>query len=230
MGPGLYESLVTEELRLQLDQLADRLPSRERHLTSADAPNRIAWHLSMQVEAALRDLSEDDRVTVGAEVARALLQRLGELTRPEHASIPIEPATVLRAILRRRPDGTPDELSEPLIPVLDTTLLTNSPGEPSLWNQLRSEIESADGIDVVMAFIRRSGIGPLVESLRQHCRAGRPLRVLTTTYTGSTERAFWFLGPATYRGHVGEKPMAITWELHHELPGDLYAEFAAAVA
>ena len=28
----------------------------------------------------------------------------------------------------------------------------------------------------------------------------------------------------------GEKPMAITWELLHQLPGDLYATFAAAVA
>ena len=43
-------------------------------------------------------------------------------------------------------------------------------------------------------------------------------------------RAFWFLGPATYRGHVGEKPMAITWELQQPLPGDLYAAFAAAIA
>jgi hypothetical protein len=39
-----------------------------------------------------------------------------------------------------------------------------------------------------------------------------------------------FLGPATYRGHVGEKPMAITWELAHPLSGDLYTAFAAAVA
>src|SRR5690606_29191217 len=43
-------------------------------------------------------------------------------------------------------------------------------------------------IDLVMAFIRRSGIAPLLETLGQHCQAGRPLRVLTTTYTGSTER------------------------------------------
>jgi superfamily II DNA or RNA helicase len=46
----------------------------------------------------------------------------------------------------------------------------------------------------------------------------------------TTERSFWFLGPATYRAHTGERPMAITWELHHPLPGDLYASFAAAVA
>jgi len=39
-----------------------------------------------------------------------------------------------------------------------------------------------------MAFIRRSGIGPLLDSLRRHCEAGRSLRMLTTTYTWSTER------------------------------------------
>ena len=44
------------------------------------------------------------------------------------------------------------------------------------------------------------------------------------------DRAFWFLGPATYRSHVSERPMAITWELAQPLPGDLYADFAAAVA
>jgi hypothetical protein len=38
-----------------------------------------------------------------------------------------------------------------------------------------------------MAFIRRSGIAPLMPALRTHCSAGRGLRVLTTTYTGSTE-------------------------------------------
>ncbi|MFK7857503.1 MAG: DUF3427 domain-containing protein [Granulosicoccus sp.] len=42
-------------------------------------------------------------------------------------------------------------------------------------------------------------------------------------------RAFWFLGPARYLSHEGEKPMAITWRLANKLPGDLYREFAAAV-
>ncbi|MEL7207732.1 MAG: DUF3427 domain-containing protein, partial [Actinomycetota bacterium] len=44
------------------------------------------------------------------------------------------------------------------------------------------------------------------------------------------DRAFWFLGPATYVSHEGERPMAITWRLDHPLPGDLYASFAAAIA
>jgi hypothetical protein len=63
---------------------------------------------------------------------------------------------------------------------------------------------------------------------RNHERDGRA--ILLFTRLRSDQRAFWFLGPATYRSHVGERPMAITWELHHPLPGDLYAAFAAAVA
>ena len=46
----------------------------------------------------------------------------------------------------------------------------------------------------------------------------------------SDDRAFWFLGPATYVKHESELPMAVTWRLDHPLPGDLFAQFAAAVA
>jgi hypothetical protein len=63
---------------------------------------------------------------------------------------------------------------------------------------------------------------------RNHERDGRTILLFTRLRTD--DRAFWFLGPATYRGHVGERPMAITWELHHQLSGDLYQSFAAAVA
>ena len=63
---------------------------------------------------------------------------------------------------------------------------------------------------------------------RNHERDGRS--ILLFTRLRADDRAFWFLGPATYRGHVGERPMAITWELEHPLSGDLYQSFAAAVA
>jgi hypothetical protein len=47
----------------------------------------------------------------------------------------------------------------------------------------------------------------------------------------SDDRAFWFLGPASYVNHESNLPMAmaVTWR-QHPLPGDLVAQFAAAVA
>lgn len=189
LARGLYEDLVTEELAARLRRLDQSVGVEQRPLRAADAPDRIAAHLSREIERALRDVAEADRAQVGAGLARALIDRLGEIVTVGGGGRPVEPPAVLHSIVGQRPDGNPEVIAEPLIPLLDTTLLTNAPGEPSLWSQLRSEIDSADRIDLVMAFIRRSGIAPLFDALRRHRGRGRPLRVLTTTYTGSTEQA-----------------------------------------
>ena len=54
--------------------------------------------------------------------------------------------------------GVRETITRPLTPLLDTTVLTNAPGEPAVGHELRAEIPSADAIDVVMAFIRWSGV------------------------------------------------------------------------
>lgn len=187
-GRGLYETLVTLGLAARLEAVDAELRT-SRPLRPAETADRIALHLSRQINQALAEVGDADRVRVGVEVARSLLERLAELAPVDPDEAPAGDGEVLHAVSDRRPDGRARPIDEPLIPLLDTTLLTNAPGEPALWNQLRSEIDSADAIDVVMAFIRRSGIRPLLDALRRHCGAGRRLRVLTTTYTGSTERA-----------------------------------------
>lgn len=183
---GLYEILITEALDEQLRTLEGGLEAQRPELHASEAADRIALHLSRIIQRVLADLPDESRVATGIAIARALIQQL-----PEEADVlperPLEPGTVLRAILALRPDGNPETIHAPLIPLFDTTLLTNAPGEPNLRSQVVTEIESADRIDIVMAFIRRSGISPLLEALRMHRANGRPLRVLTTTYTGSTE-------------------------------------------
>ncbi len=186
---GLYESLVTEALEAELAALDSRLVARKAGLHEAEAADRIALHLGRVVERALASLDRQERVKLGTALARQLIEQVVKATRaPELASQrPVAAGEVLRSIAGRLPDGSAEALEEPLIPLFDTTLLTNAPGEPRVGSQVLTEIHSADRIDVVMAFIRSSGIRPLLAALRAHCRAGRALRVLTTTYTGSTE-------------------------------------------
>ncbi len=69
---------------------------------------------------------------------------------------------------------------------------------------------------------------PTGRRYRNHVAMGRS--ILLFARTRADDRAFWFLGPATYVQHEGERPMAVTWRLAKPLPGDLYAAFAAAVA
>jgi superfamily II DNA or RNA helicase len=186
---GLYEVLITEALEEQLGQLDAGLKAIRGRLRAPEAADRIALHLARIVERAIASVDESERTATGISLARRLVEVIrsspsGSELGPES---PVESGEVLRRVVGHLPDGRPESIEEPLIPLLDTTLLTNAPGEPRVGHQVLAEIHSADRIDVVMAFVRRSGIGPLLPALGAHCAAGRALRLLTTTYTGSTE-------------------------------------------
>lgn len=192
LPPGLYETLVTEALAARLDSLPADRHARLSDLRNAEAADRIAWHIASVVERAIEALPENQRAAAGVALARSLVDRVVEEN--AHASElagqrPRDPTSVLFGVYRLHPDGTPADIDAPLIPLLDSALLTNSPGEPAVGHQVAAEIASADRIDLIMAFIRRSGIRPLREKLRRHVDRGGTLRVLTTTYTGSTEAA-----------------------------------------
>ncbi len=69
---------------------------------------------------------------------------------------------------------------------------------------------------------------PTGRRYQHHASLGRS--ILLFARARADDRAFWFLGPANYVGHEGEKPMAVSWKLQTPLSGDLFASFAAAVA
>lgn len=188
---GLYETLITRELREQLTLLDQRLRRYEHAVPAAEAPDRYALHLARVIRRALETV-EPKKVTAKAvALATAVVELLASGVEDSSLLLetPVDPGAILKGILEPRPDGSDAPLSTPLTPLIDTTLLTNAPGEPRIGRQLEDEIASADAIDVVMAFIRLSGIRDFLEPLRQHCEAGKSVRVLTTTFTGTTELA-----------------------------------------
>jgi superfamily II DNA or RNA helicase len=188
LAAGLYEVIVTEALAGRLMNVDERLVHRPS-IRAADAADRVAQLLARQITRVLDAVPESDRVATGVALARRLLEELDSMVPRgnSRSEMPVTAGEVLNAIGERLPDGSVRMAARPLIPLLDTTLLTNSPGEPRVGRQIGTEIESADSIDVVMAFVRTSGLAPIITALRQHTAGGRKLRVLTTTYTGSTE-------------------------------------------
>ena len=101
----------------------------------------------------------------------------------------VDPLQELLAI--RRAPG-PGQISRfqlrPKTPLNDAALLTNAHGEPSLASELKAEIDSADSVDLLCAFVMWRGLRLLEEPLRKARAAGVPIRVVTTTYIGGTER------------------------------------------
>jgi HKD family nuclease len=188
---GLYEELITEAVDADLDRVAESSPFTplRSNLSRPEAGDRLALHFARLIQTVIESLPDKERVSRGITLTRTLIATLAhELGAPDLLEeSPVLEESVLRAILARNPDGSSETIEAPLIPLLDTTLLTNAPGEPNVGSQLRTEIDSAHQIDLVMAFVRRSGIRSFLPAFRRHCEAGQPLRLLTTTYTGSTE-------------------------------------------
>ncbi len=186
LPPGVYEQLLTQALvrSLQDHQGTATLQSLNKH----EAGDRLALHIGAMIRRAVESIPLADRLAVASQVAARLAEDLQALVPADMSpDMPTEELEVLHGIGAVQPDGSIRQYPRPLTPLVDTTLLTNSPGEPRLMSQIDSEIASADSIDLVMAFIRRSGLNPVRAALARHCAQGRRLRVLTTTYTGSTQ-------------------------------------------
>lgn len=193
---GIYETLLTEALAAELAALTADLREHREKLRPAEAADRLSLHVARIVKRLVAAVDDKDRVGLGVKLTRHLISGLTKASQshlPGTADVvsladrPSQPGELLQAIYRVLPDGASETIRPPLIPLLDTAILTNAPGEPTVGSQVLTEIHSADAIDVVMAFIRYTGIAPMLDTLAEHLQAGRKLRVLTTTYTGSTE-------------------------------------------
>ncbi|GAB3125569.1 DEAD/DEAH box helicase [Tsukamurella serpentis] len=180
MEEGIYESLHTVELRDRIK--ATGLQSDTRAVEKADQPHVLARHVASIVERAIAgEKDESQRIML----ANSLLSLAGESDSPI-----LDPAVQLARLYRLPAPGVVDRTStRPETPLSEIALLTNSGrGEPSIGHELKAELASADRVDLLCAFIKWSGVRLLETELQELMDAGKPFRVITTTYLGSTER------------------------------------------
>jgi HKD family nuclease len=189
---GLYEHLVTVELKRLLEAM-EPIRVDVGSPDAADAHVAVAEHLRRIIERALRAVPEAERLTRQAELCNALLVWLREEGQAAESAPLGEDLVVPLEILREvRALGRGAAFSRatpyPLVPLSSADLLVNARGEPSVGMAIEREIHSADRIDLLCAFIRWNGLRVIRPALEAHREAGRQLRVITTVYTGSTER------------------------------------------
>lgn len=188
LSPGIYDQIITE----LLDGNLKRLPKEafiSEGVISAELPDRLSLLVERTLRRLLNTLEPERRLVDGPQIINRivteLIQHSSNVDSDDRIALPLR---ALSSVGWLMPDGTFRHSSRPLTPLADTTVLTGARGEPTLLSQLQSEIPSADEIEVVVAFIRQTGIRPLLPSLSEHVATGKPLRVLTSTYAGVTER------------------------------------------
>lgn len=185
---GAYDALVTQDLQRRLEQWgAAGFAVQTAGVDKAEAAALMGRFIG---EAATRALAAaDDPLALANRFLDALTFEkdgapagvpLAAGPKKEHA------AARLLSIVRDQPGaGHPEAPSTPLS---QAALLTNSKSDPNLAHELAKELDTADSVDLLCAFVKWSGLRILAEQLAVLRDRRIPVRVITTTYMGATER------------------------------------------
>jgi HKD family nuclease len=183
--PGPRDHLITERLARALAQVDPAFIDRAA-LDGVEGPSRLSRHLATAIEVGLRAAADDP-----AAQASLVNDLLARATTGEDLSDLIALPPEIWQGLRRPPErlgDKPHAIPAPSVPLSMSDLLVNAEGQPNIGSELRLELESADTVDLLCAFVIWSGVVRLRDAIAGVIRRGGRVRVITTTYMGATQR------------------------------------------
>ena len=184
---GLYEQLINTHLEEKLRKQGITI-SKDNLKNFDDSSVLLSQYISPVLKKSLEFLENSQGSTIPDQIAccNKIIRLLATITKEECLSQCTIPDN--GEILLSIGDDSVSTLQSPrpLTPLSQSSLFTGSSLEPSLIQELKAEILSADRIDILVSFIKWSGIRLLMDELSQFCKRGQ-LRVITTAYTGATD-------------------------------------------
>ncbi|MFF9903250.1 DUF3427 domain-containing protein [Streptomyces olivaceus] len=184
---GVYEQLITDQVHGELERLeAAGWKAIDAEVGAESSPHVLARHVADIVAQRLVQLRPEHRVPFANRVLESLALDAGEQGGTEPVSAIVEGPRQLLALAEQEAPGA--YAVRPLTPLSETSLLTNSPEDLNLGAELRAELATADRIDLLCAFVKWYGIRVLEDSLLAAKERGVPIRIITTTYMGATDR------------------------------------------
>lgn len=185
-GPaaGLYEQLITDRLRQRIEEMGNSgWRVTEAVVGEESSPHVLARYVSEAIRRLLTEMTPAERVLA----SNVILKSLGTISGArEWLDLVADGPSQLVAL---EEEDSPHRYDKrPATPLSETALLTNAPEDPNLGFELRAELATADRVDLLCAFVKWHGLRILEQSLEAARARNVPIRVITTTYLGATER------------------------------------------
>ncbi|MBL0167901.1 MAG: DUF3427 domain-containing protein [Propionivibrio sp.] len=179
---GLYELLIDQEIGALLESRPD-LVATIVAIDDESAPHTYSQFLAQLLHQALPIVRPEKRLAIINRLV-VLLSAEDGLDYTKRKQLLSRTENLLKEI-RTNNIGAP--LHRPESSLRVSSLLTGSCDDPQLEHELRAEMMSADRVDILVSFIKWSGLRLLVPAFDNLAERGIDVRIITTSYMGASD-------------------------------------------
>lgn len=193
MKTGLYEKPINKKLNKALAELTDNFNVEKELIDSEEAAGILSKYVKKVVERSLNNISEsDDSLVKQIELVNKIISAIKENT-SEGIADDLEIAEDKQLLSVTDKTNTIQAINDkvkqirPVTSIAQSSLFTGAVHEPQMFCELKKEIFSCNCIDMLVSFIKWSGLRLLMEALTEFTNNGGKLRIITTSYMGATD-------------------------------------------
>ena len=194
LHPGLYEQVINNALTSELAEIPEARKS-VAPIDKAEASKVLAQYLADVVQKGLDNvLDNGGDISVQIGLTNQIVDLIQNTTKEaDFAALGVDQrAEQLLALLRETDPRlavgkTAADIERPETSIAQSSLFTGAVHEPQMFTELKKEIVSADRIDMLVSFIKWSGLRLIMDELREFTQNGGELRIITTSYMGATD-------------------------------------------
>ena len=192
---GLYEQVINKTLKKELETATDFHIERE-DIDQAEAPKILANYIAGIIEKGLNIIGDSDKKVLlqkRIDLINNIISVLEKDTEDsDFSGMSVdERAEQLLAVLQKKDNiiqfKKDYKVTRPETSIAQSSLFTGSNHEPSLMTEFKKEIRSCDEVDMLVSFVKWSGLRSIIEELKDFTQQGKKLRVITTSYMGATD-------------------------------------------
>ena len=189
---GLYEQIINKGLETELS-VTDKL-STTAPIDSAEASKVLAKYIAEVVEKGLDNVADNggdvsSQVALANRIISTIItetkeNELDEMTVAERAEQLLALFDKKNSILSLDEKAA---IIRPETSIAQSSLFTGAIHEPQMFTELKKEIISCNRIDMLVSFIKWSGLRLIMDELTTFTQNGGELRIITTSYMGATD-------------------------------------------
>ena len=193
LKPGLYEQVINQEIKTELAETSEDQKLSQK-IDAAEASDILTGYISEVIKKRLDMISDGENVSAQVELVNKIVNVLSGEAGDEVSELAVaEDAEQLIALLSaddpmvKIGKKKAKDVVRPETSIAQSSLFTGAVHEPQMFSELKKEIATADRIDMLVSFIRWSGLRLIIDELREFTERGGNLRIITTSYMGATE-------------------------------------------